>query len=119
VKRYLNTIAIALVLAYILHIIVYRFSYTLKTVSDVLFFVGILMFFISLLSISGANKVFITLGYSFRSIFGRQHKKYDNLYDYTQAKDKKKLGKYGNPMIFVGIIMVIASLILAYLSLNN
>lgn len=117
-KSYLKTAVVTLILAFLLHLIVHRLKFTIKSLSDVIFFVGIMTFFIGITSISGANRVFITLGYSFRSVFGRQHKHHENFYEYTQAKDKKKYASYGPPMIIIGIIMVMISLFLAYLSLK-
>ena len=118
-KKFLITTGTALGISLGIHLIAFGREFTTRSISDTVFIVGIMMFFISLTSITGAGKIFTTFGYAIRSVFGRQHKKYDNLYDYHQAKDKNRIGSYGLPMFLIGVIMVAISLILAFNILNN
>ena len=116
-KKYFLICGIPLILGLILHLIIYGVTFELHSVSDVLFIVGLSMLFITVITTSGANRVFITLGYSIKSAFRGKNKEYDNLYDYTEAKDRKKETKKQVIQMLVSVISTLISLIIRYISI--
>jgi len=73
---------------------------------------GVSFFFGVLLWLSSAG-AFTTFGYAFS--YFRAERKYKDLYEYTQAKEKKvaRQNKIQIPYILVGLVFLMASLILS------
>ena len=88
-----------------------RYEYAF--IADALFVTGIIMFFIGLILMTDATKIFTSFGYTFKVMFRRQPMS-QSYYDYKLAKEMGETGEetLGIPALVVGILMVVASIII-------
>jgi hypothetical protein len=79
---------------------------------DISFVIGLTMFSVGLLTVSGAAKIFRGMGYVMKKIFT---KKVDELsfYDYLLTREEKTEKIMGYPLLLAGITFIILSLTLA------
>ena len=96
----------------------YENRFDLKDISDALFVVGIFTFFMSLISITDASKIFYGMGYTFGNMFGRRNRKKTSFYDYAQAKNKKRDNPLGISMLLVGVLYIGVSVYIGFFILG-
>lgn len=113
-KRFFLTLLITFSIVAIIHVLFNGFTIRYDTASDSLFIVGIFMFFISIIAITDAKKVFISFGYQVKSMFGKFRKEHRNYLEYYQEKSKGSVGQAGVNGLIISIIYIVVSVILAY-----
>ncbi len=73
--------------------------------------VGIIMFYISLISITNASRAFISIGFAVKSIFVRYRRKYSDYYDYAEKKrEERGESSIGFYSLFISIVYIIVAL---------
>jgi len=77
------------------------------------------MFFIGLMLITNAPRVFLIFTYSVKQVFQRKNFPYKTYYDYYAEKEKDKVTPYALPIFVMSIIYLGISLILAYMVLQG
>lgn len=102
----------------IIHVLFNGFTIGYDTASDSLFIVGIFMFFISIIAMTDATKVFISFGYQIKSLFGKFRKEHRSYLEYYQDKSKGSVGQTGVNGFIISIIYIVTSVILAYQHLS-
>ncbi len=88
-----------------------RYEYAF--VADALFVTGIIMFFMGLIMMTDATKIFTSFGYTFKVMFRRKPMS-QSFYDYKLAKEQGEVGEatLGVPAMAVAILMIGVSLII-------
>ena len=111
--RFLITLAVSLlIVAAVLHFIYGR--YDVHNLSNAFFVVGLAMFFASIMTITDASRMFVGIGYAFKSIFTRHKQKYGDYHKYQEGKqDKDSMNVFGLSSLFVSILYVVISVVLA------
>lgn len=104
VKHFVLTLLISGLIIYLVHATIFDNLYSYKSLSNAIFVVGLMMFFVSLISITDADKVFRIVVYSFKSISRKTNKKYNTYYDYALDKGNEKLIPFGLEMMLVSFI---------------
>jgi len=91
--------------------------YDLPNLVDSTFIIGMIMFFLGIFMTTKAGLLFRGITFTFRKMFGRRYLHY-TYYEYLQEKDgeKKKNEINGGPLIWSGLLMLVAATVLAYLS---
>lgn|GEM_PF-2339376 len=113
-KRFLITLLITLAIVSTVHVLFNGFTIGYDTASDSLFIVGIFMFFISIIAMTDATKVFISFGYQVKSLFGKFRKQHRSYLEYYQDKSKGSVGQAGVNGFIISIIYIAVSVYLAY-----
>ncbi len=113
-KRFLLTLLITSTIVALVHVLFNGFTIRYDTASDSLFIVGIFMFFISIIAMTDATKVFISFGYQIKSMFGKFRKEHRSYHEYYQDKSKGSVGQAGVNGFIISIIYIVTSVILAY-----
>lgn len=87
-----------------------------ENLSNALWFIGMPMFFFGLISLTGANRIFIAIGYTFKNIFKRHRQTYRSYHEYMEAKNAEKeeqdTPNSGFAVFFISIIYLIIAFIL-------
>lgn len=115
--KFISGLIVACGLAVGYHLLVFGTEITTRNTSDALFVVGLFMFFISLIAVTDAAKVFIGFTYTFKQMFKRNRDKYSNYYDYSNRKEKGE-GQFGIGTLFISIVFLTIAFILAGQYLN-
>lgn len=116
-KRFMITLIASALIIFGLHYILYRFTFTYESVANSVFSVGIFMFFISLIIVTGANQLFHIVTYGFKAFF-RKNSGYKTYYEYLMDKRKGK-SLYGIHMFIISIGYIVISLILAKYEIDS
>lgn len=103
-KYFVVTLLISAGVIYLVHYTIFDNLYTYKSISNAFFVVGLMMFFVSLISITDAEKMFRIAVYSFKSIRRKTRKKYKTYYDYAIDKENDKLIPFALEMMFISIV---------------
>lgn len=119
IKNSIYTIAVSMVLMILLMWRIYDFDMSLINVSNVIFVIGIVLFFTGLVSVTGASEVFDSSKYLTQKIFSRKNEQtFKTFKDYKAYKQVKCLGKYGKykglNRLILGGVYIIASLIIGF-----
>lgn len=87
--------------------------WTLVTISDSLFIVGVILLLSSFVMFSGAYRAFSGFNYVARTFFSSHYREmYPHYHDYVEAKEIKKASPIWLEMTIISALMVIASFIL-------
>lgn len=84
-----------------------------QNISDALFVIGLFMFFMGLIAMTNARKIFIGFKYTFKTRFSRKFDKSKSYYDYSNEQNKNNTTVLGTPMFILGIVYIAVSLYLA------
>ncbi len=112
-KKFIIALLISLACVFIIHLTLFDNAYSYQSLSNALFVVGIFMFFIGLIIITEASKMFLIIGYSFKAFIKRKEFKYKSYYDYMKEKQKEKTTPYALQMFIISIGYLVTSYILA------
>lgn len=119
IKNLLYTIAVSIGLMILLMWGIYDFDMSLMNLSNVIFVIGIILFFLGLISVTGAIQVFGSSQYLTRKTFSRKGKHdFKTFKDYRDYKQLKNAGKAKNGKglnrLLLGSVYIIASLIIGF-----
>jgi len=103
-KYFVVTLLISALIIYLVHYTIFDNLYTFKSISNAIFVVGLMMFFVSLISITDADKIFRIAVYSFKSIRRKTNKKYRTYYDYALDKENEKMIPFALEMMLISIL---------------
>ncbi len=82
-------------------------------VSNALAYVGIPMFFISLIMMTDANRALISMGFAIRSIIPRYRQKYSDYYEFQEKKRRDGgVGIFGISSFIISIAYIVLALML-------
>jgi hypothetical protein len=103
-------------LASILHLLVYQFEITMMSISNVLFVVGIIVLLPSIIAITSAYRVFRGMKYVVR-VFISPHfrKEYPTFRDYKEEKEKEINTTLFYEFFVAALMMIITSGVLAWM----
>jgi hypothetical protein len=116
-KKFLTILILTGAIFYLIMTFHYNRDYDPHYVSNALFLVGLPLFLISVMMITSATDIFISVGYSFKKIFSKDDAYVGiTLHEYKQAqKEKVDLTGIAIAGILVSLIVNGVSLYLAYL----
>jgi len=103
-KYFVLTLFISAFIMFVVHLTLFENLYTYKSISNAIFVVALMMFFVSLISITDADKIFRIAVYSFKSIRRKTNKKYKTYYDYAKDKENEKLIPFAIEMMLLSIL---------------
>ena len=108
-RFFINLVAGSVLIFVLVQITEDKYRFLLQ---DRMFVVGVIMFSVGLLTVSGATKMFRGMGYVLKKLFTR---KVEGLsyYDYLLTKEDKKERIMGYPLLFAGMTFIILSLTIA------
>jgi hypothetical protein len=90
-------------------------GYDMYNLSNGFFAVGLPLFFGSLIVLSGAKKIFITMGYTFKNLFTGAREKYSEFYDYSRDKQEEDDSSvFGFNSLIISIIYLIIAAYLGF-----
>jgi hypothetical protein len=99
------------VLILLLHQAVYGNEFTILSVSDSIFYVAIVIFFLSLMSITQAGNLFSWFAYSVKGLFNRGSRG-TPYHQYLSQKIKKNVSIIPPYLLILSILLIILSVIL-------
>ncbi len=116
-SRLFLTVFISVVIMGFLVVFVYDYDLRPVHLSDIFFFVGVILFFPGLISMTGALEVFVSSQYLFSKYFSRNikdHHHFKSLAEYKEFKElsSRKKGRKGLEMLTVGLVYIIISMII-------
>lgn len=118
-RKFVITFLASTVVIFILHISLYKDQFSFETVSNAVFVVGIVMFFFSLIAITGAGNLFQTVTYGFKSLFRRKTMEHKSYFEYMEDRKKRPKTNYGFHIFILSIGYIVISLILSIIELNS
>lgn len=103
-------------LAFLLHLIIYRYDFSIINASNVLFVVGIIVFMPSLVAMTSSYRVFTSMRYAVRVMLSPQFRhEYPTFKDYKSEKEKEIKTSLFFETMLASLIMIVASAILAWM----
>lgn len=118
-RKFVITFLASGVCIFIMHIILYENRFSYESVSNSMFVVGIVMFFLSLIVITGAGNLFQTLTYGFKYLFRRKTAPYKSYYDYVEERKNRPKTHYALHVFILSIGYIVISFILSQIELNS
>ena len=118
-KRFIIVLIFCLTCAFIVHMTLFDQIYNYQNISDALFVVGIFIFFLSLIAITEATKIFLIFSYGAKSVLKRKNFQYQSYYEYVKDKEKEKRTPYVTEAFIISVVFIVVSLILSYIVLNQ
>ena len=112
-KYFVITLVVSAAIMYLVHYTIFDNMYTYKAMSNAIFMVALMMFFVSLISITDADKVFRIAVYSFKSIRRKTSKKYKTYYDYAKDKENEKMIPFAPEMLILSIMYIALAYVLS------
>lgn len=111
-KKFIITLVIYIALLFVSYRLIFEdLPFDKRTISDTLFYVGLPLFFISLMSITNAGNLFAFVGYSVKSMFKRNFR--TPYHEYHSRRMKKNLSVVPVYLFIFSTICIIISVILA------
>jgi hypothetical protein len=111
---------ISLIAIVLLHWILYGSNITYESLADVFFYVGIMMFFGGILTITNVARLFAGATYIVRSFSKEFRERYKNYHEYHDAKVVNvEKGIYGGRVIIIGVIYIAISIYFALQFFNQ
>ncbi|MFH5882195.1 DUF3899 domain-containing protein [Liberiplasma polymorphum] len=118
-KRLLITFVISILLVLLTQYLFFENAFTHESMSNSLFIIGLMMFFISLIIVTDAGKIFMIVSYSFKSVMKRDDFRYKSYYDYMKDKEREEMTPYAFQMMIAGITYLIIAYIFAQIVLRG
>ncbi|MFA5526649.1 MAG: DUF3899 domain-containing protein [Acholeplasmataceae bacterium] len=104
-----------LLASFLLHLLIYRLEFSIMTLSNVLFVVGIIVFLPSVIAMTSAYRIFQSMKYVFRVIVSPSFKQmFPTFKDYQTEKTKEIKTSLFLEIFLVTLVMILASAILAW-----
>ncbi len=108
-----------ILVAFLLHLMVYKQDFTYANISDVLFVVSIILFLPSVVAMTGAYQLFHGFRYVFRVIISPSFKReYPNFKDYKDERSTEIKTTIFKEILIASFILMIVSLILARVAMS-
>lgn len=104
IKRTFLVLGVALLLALGLQLLLYGTYVTYETISNVTFVLGIVIFFSSLIAVTGAYEVMYGIRYSLRTLYDWNYRK--EVKSIQEYREKKTLKKETDSSIYKEILLV-------------
>lgn len=118
-RRFFITLLITFMIVIGMQLLMHGTIITYESASNALFYVGIFMFFISIIAMTDATKVFLSMGYQFKSLFGKFRREHRSYLEYYQDKSKGSVGQVGVNGFLISILYIVLSVVLANMHLNQ
>ncbi len=116
--KFFITLAISLLLVALITRYVYGGNdngYTMYNLSNGFFAIGLPLFLGSIIVLSNAKTIFISVGYAFRGIFRGVREKYSDYYDLSQKKQEEdEVNIFGLSSLIISIIYLIIAAYLGF-----
>lgn len=116
--KFFITLAISLLLVAVVSRFIYgadTAGYNMYNLSNGFFAVGLPLFFGSLIILTDAKTVFITVGYAFKSFFRGEREKYSDYYDLHKKKqDEDDSSVFGLSSLIISITYLIIAAYLGF-----
>jgi polyferredoxin len=112
--RSLIYLIISLIAVFIFHISVDGTNMTYESLSNAFFYVGIIMFFGGILTVTNVARVFAGASFVVKSLSKEFRERYKTYHDYHLAKnDAESKNIYGGRVLIIGIIYILVALYFA------
>ncbi len=100
----------ALFTALVIQLLVYHFNFTTESISNSLFVIGVILFFTSLIALSGSYEIFHGIRYSLQALYRKDFRSnYPTFLEYKTEKAKKfELTGYVEAIIISIVIIAVA-----------
>lgn len=105
-KQLFLTVAVSAILIYIVQWTLFDNEWSYSSISNAFFVVGLPMFFISLIGLTDADKIFRIAVYSFKLVRRKNRKKYSNYYEYVKDVEGEKIIPFAFEMMLTSIVYV-------------
>lgn len=120
ITRLLILFAILNVFALLLHLWIMGSTFTLSSLSDVYFVVGIITFLPSVVAMTKAYVVFQGINYSLRVLFARNFKnQYPNFRDFKESKDTDIKSTFFTELLLSSGVIMMIGIIIAVVIMNG
>jgi hypothetical protein len=107
-------LVISFIAVVIFHIAVDGSEMTYESLSNAFFYVGIIMFFGGVLTVTNVARVFAGASFVVKSLSKEFRERYKTYHDYFLAKnDESSKGAYGGRVLIIGIIYIVIALFFA------
>ena len=116
-KKIVVSTLIYAALIFILHQAVYGSEYTIVSVSDSISYVAIVIFFLSLMSITQAGNLFLWFSYSIKGLFNRGSRG-TPYHQYLNQKMKKNMSIMPPYLLILSIVLIVLSIILGTIAIR-
>ena len=114
IKKFLITIGSAALLSYLLILTRFNNEFIQINILDATFVVGMVYFFMGLLTVTNATKVFSSTGFALKTLFSpKRRSQHLSFYDYRIQKEKDKNRTTGFPALIVGFLIILMDLIMS------
>ena len=114
IKRFLITLGSAALLSYLLILTRFDNEFIKINILDATFVVGMVYFFMGLLTVTNATQVFRSTGFALKNLFSpRRSVRHLSFYDYKQQKEKDNDKTTGIPAIVVGFLIIMMDIIMS------
>jgi len=114
-RNFMISLILSISAAVLIVVVAFEQNFSIRYVSDAMFIVGLVMFFLGIIMMTGAAGIFIAAGYTFKSFFSRKRKTHASFYEYMVETQKEK-GAYDGVATFTnGVIFLSIAFYLAYL----
>ena len=119
-KDIIQTLGISMAMVMVIIGLIYKFEFSIMYLSNSIFVVGIILFFIGLISVTGANEIFESFKYTTKKIFARDTTKvFKTFGEYKEHKNLLAKNKYSNNKekirLILGGIYLIIGIIMGYI----
>jgi uncharacterized membrane protein YGL010W len=116
-KRIISSLiitVIALILSFVVHMIAYQFDFTYYSVSDSLFVIGMILFFVGIIFITNASFIFNGLTYAFRVLwFPKFKEQYASYKDYKDEHQHKRNSFFALEALIIAFVFIGVAYILS------
>ncbi|HHU23645.1 MAG: hypothetical protein PHG08_02430 [Bacilli bacterium] len=118
--RFLIFTIILLGLAFLTHASIYGMQFSLESVSNITFVIGIVFFLPSLVALTGAFQVFHGMGYILKLLFNKNAKQeFPTFSDYKEYKSKKTNVGFFKELIVSSFLIMLTGIIFAIIVFRN
>ena len=114
-KRFVVTFIISAAFIYLILITKFDNVLTMINILDSIFVVGIVMVSVGILISTNITQIFQGFTYAFRTMFLKRSK-HLSFYDYKNSKNNDQDKSSGIPMLFIGGLYFIGTVIMAYIN---
>lgn len=102
------------ILAFLLHLGIYKTQFSIETISNVTFVVGIISFLPSLIAVTGAHQIFQGIGYVFKTMLSKSAKEeFPTFKDYKEHKSEKVDNSFFKEVFIMSFALLVIGIILA------
>ncbi len=118
--RFIVTLVVSVLIVASIMFFVYDNDYTsMRAVSEAFFYVGLPMFFISLITLTNASTIFISMGYTVKNIFTRHRQKFGDYYEYQKERreNSDSVALFGIGALLISVVFLAIAFYYGYASI--